>query len=133
EAQATLPRGTQFRRFICRCCVSNFGNLVRAVSFRVLSQCHQFARIPSRRFQRALPIVFRRGLFTEPCVTTRDIHTLHNLIEREMLALEQLLNLTPPVQRAESIKMLQKKIPRLERALERDGIELTLIFTFAIQ
>ena len=80
-----------------------------------------------------MPIIFSGGFFTELRGATREIHFLHDRIEGESIAVEQLLDLAPAPEAAERIDVLQEQVAGLERFLERDGVEFALEFAFAIQ
>src|SRR5207253_2169774 len=79
------------------------------------------------------PVILGGRFLAELRAAPGEIHLLDHRFEWEPVARKQLLYFAPAVERAESIEMLQKKVARLQRFFERNGIERFLIFAFAIQ
>src|SRR5207247_7365877 len=92
-------------------------DIERAVFLGVISEREKFLHIIAGGFESALPVVFGGGFFAELCRASREVHLLHDRIEWEMFAVEQLLDLVPATQCAKSVDMLQKNFLCLQRRL----------------
>src|SRR4029077_8856069 len=84
-------------------------------------------------FEGALPIIFGRGFFAQLRVTPRQIHFLHDRIQRVTLTVEQLFDVAPPAEPAEGVEVLQKELATDQRSVERNGVERFLKFVFSVQ
>ena len=105
-AEPALLRDAKLGRFGGGFVVGGLGEIERAIFFRVTREHDQLRRIPPRGFQRALPIIFLGRFFAQLRIATREIHFLHNGIEREGITVQQVANLSPAAEPAERVDVL---------------------------
>ena len=133
QPQSPLLCDPQLRRYLRSVVERRLGNIGNPVFLGVLADRDQFSRIAGSGFERALPIIFAGGFFTKLRVAPRQIHVLHDRIERVTIVQQQLLDLAPALESAERIEVLQKKLAAKKRFLERNRVERLFEFFFSIQ